>query len=129
MMWLLSYLGSTFGLILVATVAVISLGVIAWVSKNWKVALAAAVVLAASFAYMQIDKNAYQRRVAEETREQIVVLQSRLATLQNVAKADAFRAAAFKQQLDKLERQASETPPNPTACLPRDAAGRVRAIR
>jgi thiol:disulfide interchange protein len=128
-MWLLSYVGSNFGLIIMVALSVAALGAVAWFAKNWKVAVAAAVVLALGFAYMQVDKNAYQRRVSEEAREQVEILQRRLGALQLTAKADAARSAEDQKRIAELERLASETPPNTGACLDRDAARRVRAIR
>jgi positive regulator of sigma E activity len=80
-MWFLSYWAANFALIIVVTLAVVALGAVAWFAKNWKVAVAAAAVLAAGFAYMQIDKSAYQRRVAEEAAAQVKLLQGRSTPL------------------------------------------------
>jgi uncharacterized membrane protein len=127
--WMLSYIGSTFGLIIVTGVAVVGLGAVAWFSKNWKVALAALGVLALGFLYMQVDKSAYQRRVNEEKAAEIATLKHRIGALQLATKADADRAGKDQARIKELERLASETPPNTGACLDRDAARRVRAVR
>lgn len=129
MFWALSYLGSNFGLIIVCIVAVIALGAIAWFARNWKVAVAAAAVLAAGFAYMQIDKSAYQRRVNEEAQAQVKLLNNRLASLERVNGEYAQKVLLDAKAISELKRLASETPKNDTACLPLDAARRVRAIK
>ena len=93
-----------------------------WVLKNWKaLALVAAVI--------GIFTLGYKLRAAQDAYEQVATLQRRLGALQLTAKADAKRAAKDKARLDELERLASETPQNAGACLDRDAARRVRAIR
>lgn len=129
MMWLLSYLGSNFGLVIACTIAVIALGAVAWFTRNWKVAVAAAVVLGLGFAYMAIDKAAYQRRVSEEAKAQVVLLQGRLATIQLTNAVYAKRLSEDGARISDLEKQASETPKNDSPCFDADAARRVRAVR
>jgi predicted negative regulator of RcsB-dependent stress response len=135
-MWALSYLGSKFALIIVVFLAVVALGAVAWFAKNWKVAVAAALVLAAGFAYMQIDKSAYQRRVAEEAAAQIEMVRSelktaqgRLATLQKISDADAKRAFDDAKRIDELETMATATPRNDGAALDAATAKRIGAIK
>ena len=128
-MWLLSYLGANFALALVVLLAVVALGAVAWFAKNWKVAVAAACVLAAGLAYQQVDKTAYQRRVSEEAAARVAVLQGRLDTLRDVNQADAERALAANARIAELEALAAQTPANDAACLPEDAAKRVGDIR
>jgi apolipoprotein N-acyltransferase len=127
-MWILSYVAGNFGLILVTFLAVLGLSAVAWFAKNWKVALAAVAVLGAGLAYLQIDKQAYQRRVAEEAAGQIAVLRSRLASEALINANYAARAKADADRLSDLERQANETPANTGICLDRAGAGRVRGI-
>ncbi len=129
LVWLLSYLGANLALVLVVVLAVVALGVVAWFAKNWKVAVAAACVLAAGLAYQQVDKTAYQRRVSEEAAARVAVLQGRLDTLQDVNTADAERALAANARIAELETLAAETPANNNQCLPEDAAKRVGDIR
>lgn len=128
-MWALSYLGANFALVLVVVLAVVALGAVAWFAKNWKVAVAAACVLAAGLAYQQVDKTAYQRRVSEEAAARVAVLQGRLDTLQAVNTADAERALAANARIAELEVLAAQTPANDASCLPEDAAKRVGDIR
>lgn len=127
-MWVLSYLGANFALVLVVVLAVVALGAVAWFAKNWRVAVAAVGVLAAGLAYQQIDKTAYQRRVSEEAAAKVAVLQGRLDTLRDVNQADAERALAANARIAELEARAGSTPANDTACLPEDAAKRVGDI-
>lgn len=129
MMWLLSYLGSNWSLVLACTVAVIALSAVAWFARNWKVAVAAAAVLVAGFAYMAIDKSAYQRRVNEEAQAQVKLLNNRISTLEQVKAAYTKRFAEDHAHITELEKLASETPKNDSPCLDADAARRVRAIR
>jgi CBS-domain-containing membrane protein len=129
LMWFLSYLGANFALILVVVMLVVALGAIAWFAKNWKVAVAAILLVCAGLGYQQIDKNAYQRRVSEEAAQQVKVLQDRLTTLQDVSKADAERALAANAIITELERTASMTPANDGPCLDAGAAARVGDIK
>lgn len=128
-MWFLSYITSNFALILIVTLAVVALGAVAWFAKNWKVAVAAVVVLAAGLAYQHIDKTAYQRRVAEEAAQQVKVLQGRLDTLQAVNVADVERALAANARIQELEALARQTPANDAECFSEDAAKRVGDIQ
>ena len=128
-MWLLSYLGANFALVLVVVLAVVALGAVAWFAKNWKVAVAAVVVAMAGLYAQQFDKNGYDRRVAEEVAEQTKVLQSRLNTLQAVNAADVERALAANARIAEQEALAAQTPANANQCLPEDAAKRVGDIR
>lgn len=128
-MWVLSYLGANFALVLVVVLAVVALGAVAWFARNWKVAVAAVVVAAAGLYAQQFDKNGYNRRVAEEVAEQTRVLQGRLDTLQAVNTADAERALAANARIAELEALAAQTPANNNQCLPEDAAKRVGDIR
>lgn len=128
-MWALSYIGANFALILVVVLAVVALGSIAWFAKNWKVAVAAALVLLAGLAYQHIDKTAYQRRVAEEAAQQAKTLQARIDTLSDINNANAARAIQDEIKISKLKEQAGQTPANSADCLDENAAGRVGGIR
>jgi apolipoprotein N-acyltransferase len=129
MQWALSYIGTNVALIVVVALLVIALGAVAWFAKNWKVAVAAVLILAAGLAYQQIDKNAYERRVSEEAAEKVKTLQARIDTMNQINQANAERAIEDATKIAEMERIASETPANAGACLDRDAAGRVRSIK
>lgn len=130
MQWVLSYIGSTGALIVVVVLAVVALGAIAWFAKNWKFAIAAVTVLALGFGYMQIDKNAYQRRVAEEAAAKVAILQGRLDALNKAAEADAIRAQEDALYIAALESQANVTPPNAGASgIDAAAANRIGAVK
>jgi hypothetical protein len=94
----------------------------AWAFKNWKLVLVA-------LAITTIFTLGYKLRAAYDAYEQVETLKRRLGALQITAKHDAARVAADAKTIAELERKASETPPNTGACLDRDAARRVRAIR
>jgi hypothetical protein len=129
MQWALSYLGANAALVSVTGLSVVALGAIAFFTKNWKAGVAAILVLAAGFAYMQIDKSAFARAQAAQAAKVVATLEGRLATLQHQTKADADRAKVDADYIEALEIAASETPPNAAACLPVDASKRVGAIR
>lgn len=93
-----------------------------FVLKNWKAfALVACVVF--------IFTLGYKLRAAQDAYEQVETLKRRLGALQITTANDAKRLAADSKTIAELERKAGETPPNTGACLDRDAARRVRAIR
>lgn len=129
MIWVLSYIGANFALIIVVVLAVLALAAVAWFAKNWKVALAAVAVLVAGLAYQQVDKTAYQRRVAEEAAQQVELLQGRLDAIAKANEAYAKRAENDAAAMDALREQASQTPANDAACLPEDSAKRVGDIK
>ncbi|NGX98718.1 MAG: hypothetical protein G4V63_26980, partial [Candidatus Afipia apatlaquensis] len=91
-MWALSYIGANWALILVVALGIIALGAVAWFAKNWKVAVAALLILGAGLAYQHIDKTAYQRRVSEEAAERLAVLQRRLDAVNTINQAHVERA-------------------------------------
>lgn len=129
MAWALSYIGSNFALILVVVLAIVALGAVAWFARNWKVAVAALLVLGAGLAYQHIDKTAYQRRVSEEAAAEVATLKGRLATLQKQTAADAERAKADAAYIESLEALAGETPPNNTPAIDKSTANRIGAIK
>lgn len=128
-MWALSYIGSNFALILVVVLAVVALGAVAWFARNWKVAVAAILVLCVGLAYQHVDKTAYQRRVSEEAARDKKVLQGRLDTLQKQTAADAERAKADAAYIESLEALASETPANDKPAIDQGTANRIGAIK
>lgn len=129
MMWALSYIGSNFALILVVILAVVALGAVAWFARNWKVAVAAVIVLGAGLAYQQIDKSAYQRAVNEQKAREIAILQARMNTLAEVNAEYAKKASEDAATIDALRDLASHTPENNSPGLPEDAAKRVGDIK
>jgi CBS-domain-containing membrane protein len=128
-MWVLSYIGANWALILVVVLAVVALGAVAWLAKNWKVAVAAIIVLAVAFAYQQIDKNAYQRRVSLEVAEKVAALQRRLDAVNQINQKNAERALDDAAEIARLQAEAGNTPANASACFDSDTAGRVSRIR
>lgn len=129
MPWILSYLGANFALIAVVVLLVIALGAIAWFAKNWKVAVAAILLVCAGLGYQQIDKNAYQRRVSEEAAAQVQVLQGRLDTLAAVTAEDAKSAKADSEYIKALETVIGDTPPNATVCLDAETSKRIGDVK
>lgn len=133
MTWLGSYLGSTWALVLVVALVVAALGAIAFFARNWKAAVASVLVLGCGFAYLQVDKNAYARRVAEEAAEKVAALEARINVLNAANESDAMQAIADQARISQLEDQARakapDTPQSRLVCLDRSAARRVSAIR
>ncbi|WP_448043829.1 hypothetical protein [Bradyrhizobium liaoningense] len=129
MMWALSYIGSTWALILVVILAVAAFGALAWFSANWKLLAASVLILAAGFAYMHIDKQAYARRVAEEAAARVEVLENRIIAMNKAAAEHAIRTIEDTARIADLESKVNDTPPNALRCLDRAGARRVRDIR
>jgi hypothetical protein len=127
--WILSYITANFALIAVVVLAVVALGAVAWFAKNWKVAIAALGVLAAGFAYQQIDKNAYQRRVSEEAAQQVNALQAKVNALSEINHAAAVLAVEAQKKADDLHAAANNTPANSAPCFDLNASKRVGGIR
>ncbi|UGA46809.1 hypothetical protein HU230_0012500 [Bradyrhizobium quebecense] len=125
----ISYIGAHWLLILAVLLGVIALGAFAWFAKNWKAAVAAVVLVVAALTYQHADLGGYKRRLDEEKAEQIKTLTSRIATLSLITSMDNQVSLANAQTLKKLESLSLDTPPNAGACLSRDAARRVRAVR
>jgi cell division protein FtsB len=125
----LSYLGSNWVLVIICVLAVIVLGYLAFILKNWKIALAAIVLVCFGLAYQKANMDGYKRRVNEEAAAQVKLLNDRIATMTLVTALDAQRAKDDQEKISELERLASETPPNTGVCLDADATRRVRAIR
>jgi|APCry1669192522_1035417.scaffolds.fasta_scaffold00945_7 uncharacterized protein HemX len=129
MSWFVSYVGANWSLAVVVTLSVGGMALIAFLTRNlWAVVIALG-LMAAGFAYVQVDKAAYQRRVSEEAAQQVKALQGRLDTLQAVNAADVARSLADAERIANLELQAMQTPANDAPCLPEDAAKRVGDIR
>jgi hypothetical protein len=128
-MALLSYLLSHWALVVGVLLLAAALSVGAWALKNLKLLAAAAAILCVGFAYQAVDMEGYKRRINEEHIAEVKVLKDRLDVLAAVTKAANDRYVADEQELATLKDQARETPANSSACLPLDAARRVRAIR
>lgn len=129
MMWASSYLGAHWALILAVVAAVIALGFAAFFLKNWKLVVAIAAVLGVAFAFQEIDKNAYQRRVAEENAKRIADLEANVKLSNDIADDHMKRAEADAIEIEHLKELAAQTPPNPSACFDVDTARRLRDFR
>jgi hypothetical protein len=101
---------------------------IGFVINNWKAILAALVLLAAAVFYQRAEMAGYKKRVDEDAKAQVVLLQKRLLTLSLIAEQDKQRAAEDTAKITELETLANATPKNDGGCLSPDAARRVRAI-
>jgi CBS-domain-containing membrane protein len=129
MMAALSYIGAHWALIVVVVLATMALGYLAFVLRNWKVALAAIVLVCAGLAYQSADLAGYKRRVNEESAARITQLESRIAVLDTLQNDNARRALADSLEISRLEGLASETPPNNGACFDAATSRRVRDVK
>lgn len=125
----LSYFGANWVLVVLVLLGTVALGYVAFILRNWKLAVGAVVLVCVGLAYQKANMDGYKRRVNEEAQAQIKVLNGRLDALQHVAAEDALRAQRDSTEIAQLKKLASETPKNDSACLDVDAARRVRAIR
>lgn len=135
MWWIFSYTLANWPLILCVGAIVAALIAVTVFMRNWKAAVAAAVILAAGFAYQWIDKQGYQRAQAEERQRiieaknrEIAALELRVATVNAANEIDGRQAVEDAARIADLERQSRETPANANVCLDRAAARRVRNI-
>jgi hypothetical protein len=96
---------------------------------NWKVTLGALAILGAAYALHVSSLHGYQKRVDEEHKQEINLLQDRIATLSHLASLDAQRAQDDAKQNAQLETLSRDTPKNDGPCLDAAAAHRVWALR
>ena|SRR5688500_9525796 len=128
-MWFLSFVGANFSFIIAGVLVLIALIAFAWFARNWRAALAAAVLLSLGFAAMAVDRSAVKRTLNEQKARELSILQGRLDTLSKVAEAYAERASEDAATIETLREQASATPANDAACLPDDAAKRIGDVK
>jgi hypothetical protein len=135
-MWLLSYLGANWSLILCVVLIVAALIAVGIFARNWKAFVAAGAILAAGYAYQQIDKNGFERAKAEElaslnTRheQEIADLHQRIIVLNWLGDQHEQRTMADSARINELEEMSRATPVNDNRCLDRAATRRVRDIR
>lgn len=129
-MWAyVSYAASHWELIIVCLIGIAALSYLAFILKNWKVALAAAVIACCALAYQHADIAGYNRRVAEDVAAQTQIYKDRIEALNSIALKHAMETKHDDETIAKLREQSEQTPANDRACLDRDAASRVRSIR
>lgn len=134
--WIFSYLLGNWPLILCVAAIIAALVAIGIFARNWKVFVAAGVILAAGFAYQWIDKHGYERAQAEERQRiiaakdaEIQALAERVRLVNELNLMHADTALADGKRIEELERAARETPSNDKPALDRAAARRVRDIQ
>jgi hypothetical protein len=123
----LLYFASHWTLVIAAILAVVALGLAAYILKNWKIALAAFAVAIAGFLYQGAVISGIKEQAAKDLAVQVEISAGRLRTLQTLTFKDAAKAQADTKSINKLETLASETPPNNAACF--DAATSHRMFR
>lgn len=129
MLSLLSYLGSNWVLVILVVLGTAALGYVSFILRNWKLALAAVLLVMLGLGYQKANMDGYKRKVNEDAQAQLTTLKHRLATLSLLNASDTKRAQADQATISELKRLARETPKNDGACLGIDAARRVRAIK
>lgn len=129
MIWALSYISANWALIVSVVLVIVGLGFLAFFLKNWKAAAAALAIAALAFAFQWTDRNAYQRRVNEESVAAFERLKSNLELANQIADDHMKRAEVDAAKIEELERLAASTPANSNACFDIDTTRRVRALR
>lgn len=124
----LTFFASHWVLIIATVLAVIGLGVAAYVLKNLKFAVAALAVAVAGFLYQGAVTSGIKIQMEKELAEQVEIANNRLATINTLTLKDAMQAKKDADDNDALAKSAGETPKNDSPCLDIDAARRVRAI-
>lgn len=128
-MWAyVSFFASHWELLVVIGIGSVALAYLAFVLKNWKLAVAVAVIACCGLVYQHADVSGYNRRVAEDVAAQTQIYKDRIDVLNKVASAHGAATLRDAADIDKLEKKASETPKNDAACLDRAGASRVRSI-
>ncbi len=141
--WLASYAGANWSLAIVILLLVGGLALIAFLTRNLWAVVVALGLMAAGFAYVQIDKAAYDRAAAEQLAEKlkakdeqirqrdalIEAARQRINVLNAANELDAMQALTDADEISKLKAQINETPADATIALKRAATGRLRAFR
>lgn len=126
---LLVYLASHWVLVIITTLAVVGLGVAAYVFKNLKYAVAAIALAIAGFMYQGAVMSGVQLQLNKQLSEQNEVLKDRAKTIAFLGESNTKRALEDSAKIEQLEKLANETPANSGACLDIDSARRLRNIR
>lgn len=124
-----SFLFAYWQWILIGTVGAAILAYVAFILRNWKIAVAVAVMVALFLSHQAMYSAGYGAHVAEEAAKLTVLLQGRIDTLEAVTKEDAKRADEDADTIERLRAAAAETPANATVALPAAAARRIGGIK
>jgi hypothetical protein len=103
-----------------------ALNAFAFFVRHWKLVLAFAAIGGMGIEGFHLARSWDEKAALTAQAE---TLKKRLATITFLQATDAKRAQDNADTIEKLQDAARETPTNPTACLPRDAVGRLRSIR
>lgn len=126
---LLTYLAANWMLAGGVTLAVIALGIAAWVFKSAKIALVAIVLAIGGFMYQGAVTHGIELQLQKEMAMKVALLNGRIETLNKANSDHAARAVEDSKTISELEVKAYETPANNRPALDHDAARRVRSIR
>lgn len=108
---------------------VVGLGVLAFITKNIKLVLAAAVIVGVGLAGQALYSAGYNAKVNEDVAARTAILTERLQTLQNLSEADKQRSDNDTATIKRLQEAADATPVNNNACLDEGAADRIGKIK
>lgn len=129
-MWgYLSFLWQNWELVTVGLGVVAAFCVAAWFTRNWKFAALGLMVLAGILLWQGAYTTGFNARENQDSRDRIKFLQGRLDAIQATSEANRKRAEEAAAEIQRLTDLAAQTPPNTTPALPRDAVGRIRAIK
>lgn len=128
-MALLTYFAAHWMLASGVTLAVIGLGVAAYVLKNAKFALAAIALAVAGFFYQGAVTHGIQLQLNKEIAQQNETLKERADTISKLGEQNTKRAIEDAIEIQRLEQLANETPANSGACIDIDGDRRLRNIR
>lgn len=129
MMATLSFLAHWWPWVIVATLAVAGLGYAAFVLKNWRLAAAAAAIVAAWLVTQWFWSAGYKAKADEDLKARTAQLEYRLKLQDKILSDYEEMSKRDDAEIAKLREQVAATPENPTACLPEDAAGRIGEIK
>jgi hypothetical protein len=126
---LLTYFGAHWTLAIATTLGVVALFGAAYIFRSFKLAVAGVVVAAMGFIYQGAVTDGIKIQLQKDAAAHIRMLESHIDAINKTAEENAARAKEDADKIVELERQASETPKNSSACFDADTTRRVFNIK
>lgn len=123
------FLGTNWGMIIVAVLAIVVCGLIAWFTRNWKAVVVAVAILAVIYGAQHMFVSGVNAEVARQVARKYKDLQDKLKLANEIADDHLARSERDAAEIEALKALAGTTPPNSDIGLTKEAADRVRAIQ
>lgn len=125
----LSFLAHWWPWVIVAVLGTVGLGYAAFILRNWRLAVGAAAIVAAWLITQWFWSAGYKAKVDENKAAQIARLNNRIKLQDSLLTDYEGMAKRDEAELVALQAQIDATPKNDAACLPKDATGRIGAVK